>query len=174
MFSGVLGHCSNYMAIMYNTAFLFLFSSLSLAGRLWTVLSLLGDKKKKSYRHLSWRLEVWTLDPVGLLECGRGCRSSRTAMLDDFLQCLGGFVSILESSSEVSNSSWELRRICVPFWAVCGLKSSVSSLTSALFPFLSLIGFRVKSGLLMQKKSCFFWALVHNIMISKSVMFDLM
>lgn len=119
------------------------------------VLSLLGEKKK-CYRHLSWSLEVWTLDPVGVLECCRGCRSSRTAMLDNLLQDLGGFVSILESCSKVSNSAWELRRICVPFWAVCGSKSRVSSLASALFPFLSFTGFRVKSGLLMQNKSCVF------------------
>lgn len=47
VFSCILGHCWNYMAIMHNTAFLFLFLTLSLAGRQWTLLSLLGERKKK-------------------------------------------------------------------------------------------------------------------------------
>lgn len=73
-------------------------------------------------------------------------------MLNDLLPGLGGFVSILEFCSEESDSTWQLRRrICVPFWAVSGSKSGVFSLISALFPFLSFIGFRVKSADAEQK-----------------------
>lgn len=155
---------------MYNTAFLFLFSSLSLAGRLSCAQFVGGEKNVIGICPEGWRFELWIL-----LDCLSAAEDVGVQELPCLtISCKVQVVFSVFWNSEVSNSPWELRRICVPFWAVCGSKSGVFSLTSALLQFLSFIGFRFKSGLLMQNKSCFFQALVPKIMISKFVMFDLM
>lgn len=155
VFSCVLGHCSNSMAIMHNTAFLFLFSSLSLAGRQWTVLSSLGGEV------VGICPEGWSLNSGSWLQCSSAAEDGGVQALPRltfFLQALGGFVSILDFVPKYLMLPWELREICVLFWAVWGSKSGVfSSLTSGLWPFISFTGSSVKPDVLMQNKTCLFW-----------------
>lgn len=94
------------------------------------------EKRNRSCRHLSTdvcqglELELWIL--IAVLECNRGCRSSRAAVLNIFLATSGWFCQYVGVCSEVSNVARELRRICVPLWAVCASELAVFSLNSGL------------------------------------------